>query len=470
MKQVDLVISGGQLVSTESVVSQAIAVDAGMIVSIGPPERMPPAREQIDATGLHVLPGAIDVHVHFREPGFSQKETWTSATQAAAVGGVTTVFDMPNTNPPTSSVDALVQKIAIAKRQAIVDFGIYGNISEHNHDQLEPMAEAGAIAFKLYMGSENPLVPCPPDGAILDAFELIAELGMRCTVHAESTPILVWRGERLLQTGRRDAAAHLEQHSDIAAIEAVSRTAIFSEWTGCAVHIAHESTRHSLPHLRFAKQRGVDITVETCPHYLFLSTDDGERLGPNFLRVKPPVRAPGHKEALWQALLDGTIDIISTDHAPHLREEKLRDSIWDCAPGFPGVETSMRLMLTEVSRGRLTLPQYVRMASFMPAKAFGLYPHKGVLAEGADADIVLVDMNKREVIKADRLHSIGNATPFEGFEVTGMPVRTLVRGKTVALDGQPIGVPGWGRNVALGAHGTGRFRRGRPGRTPMSSA
>jgi dihydroorotase len=409
---------------------------------------MPPGRERIDATGLYVLPGAIDVHVQFREPGFSLKETWTSATQAAAVGGVTTVFDMPNTNPPTSNVDALLQKIEIASRQAIVDFGIYGNIGEHNIDQLKPMAEAGAASFKLYMGSENPLVPCPPDGAILDAFAILAELGMRCTVHAENTPILVWRGERLMRSGRRDAAAHLEHHSDIAAVEAVSRTAIFAEWTGCKVHVAHESTRHSLPHIRFAKQRGVDLTVETCPQYLFLSTEDGARLGPNFLRVKPPVREPGHREFLWQALLDGTIDILSTDHAPHLREEKLRDSIWDCAPGFPGVETSMRLMLTEVSRGRLTLPQYVRMACAMPAKAFGLYPRKGVLAEGADADIVLVDMNRREVIAADRLHSIGNATPYEGFEVIGMPVRTIVRGTTVARAGRPVGQPGWGRNVA----------------------
>ena len=398
---------------------------------------MPPAREQIDARGLHVLPGAIDVHVHFREPGFSHKETWTSATQAAAVGGVTTVFDMPNTNPPTSDVGALLQKIEIAKRQAIVDFGIYGNISEHNLDQLKPMAEAGAISFKLYMGSENALVPCPPDGAILDAFEVLAGLGIRCTVHAENTPILMWRGHRLMKSGRSDAAAHLEQHIDIAAVEAVSRTAIFSEWTGCKVHIAHESTRHSLPHIRFAKDRGVDMTVETCPHYLFLSTDDGARLGPNFLRVKPPVREVGHAEPLWQALLDGTIDIISTDHAPHLPDEKSRTSIWDCAPGFPGVETSMRLMLTEVSRGRLTLPQYVRMACAMPAKAFGLYPRKGVLAEGADADIVLVDMTRCEVIKANRLHSIGKATPYEGFEVIGAPVRTIVRGRTVAADGQP---------------------------------
>nr|WP_284701200.1 dihydroorotase family protein [Rhodoplanes tepidamans] len=444
-----MVISGGLVVSPETTIAAAIAVDHGRIVAIGTADAMPPARETIDASGLHVLPGAIDVHVHVREPGFSHKETWTSATQAAAVGGVTTVFDMPNTNPPTASVAALAQKHAIAARQAIVDYGLYGLIGEHNLDQLGDMAAAGAASFKLYMGSENPLVPCPPDGAIVEAFEILARLSIRCTVHAENTPLLTWRGERLRAAGRTDAAAHLEQHIDLAAVEAVSRTAVFAAWTGAKVHIAHESTRHSLPHIRFAKARGVDLTVETCPHYLLLSTEDGARLGDTFMRVKPPVREPGHAGPLWEALLDGTIDILSTDHAPHLRSEKTREVIWDCAPGFPGVETSMPLMLTEVSRGRLTLGRYVGMACEAPARAFGLWPRKGTLAIGADADIVLVDMARSGRITADGLHSIGNATPFEGFAVQGMPVRTLVRGRTVALDGRPVGSPGWGRPVSV---------------------
>jgi dihydroorotase len=192
----------------------------------------------------------------------------------------------------------------------------------------------------------------------------------------------------------------------------------------------------------------VDLTAEVCPHNLLLSTDDAARLPGTFLRVKPPVREPSHAQPLWRALLDGTIDMISTDHAPHLPAEKRRDSIWDAAPGFPGVETSMPLMLAAVSAGRMTLSDYVRRAAYNPARAFGLLPRKGVLSPGADADIVLVDMAREGTVRADALHSLGNATPFEGFPLKGLPVRTLVRGRTVALDGRALDAAGWGRNVA----------------------
>ncbi|HEY0275959.1 MAG TPA: dihydroorotase family protein [Paenirhodobacter sp.] len=252
------------------------------------------------------------------------------------------------------------------------------------------------------------------------------------------------RGARLRASGRIDAAAHLEQHTDIAEVEAIARIACFAEWTGAAVHIAHLSSRHSLPQIRFAKSRGVNMTVETCPHYLLLSTADGARLGETFLRVKPPLRAPGHADALWQALRDGTIDILSTDHAPHLPTQKRCPVIWDCAPGFAGVETSMPLMLAQVNHGRMTLCDYVRMSAEAPAAAFAL-TGKGHLAVGADADIVLVDMTRRGQITAGALHSIGASTPFEGFEVWGQPVRTLVRGTTVCLDGAIVAQPGHGR-------------------------
>ena len=447
---VDLVVGGGIVVTPDGMRDGAVAVERGKIVAVGCDAAMPPARQRINVEGRHIIPGAIDVHVHFREPGFSHKETWASATAAAAIGGVTTVFDMPNTNPPTSNPDAVRQKIAMASSRALIDFGVYGYVGEDNIDLLAPMAEAGAVAFKLYLGSDNALVPCPNDGAVLDALAVIASLGLRCTTHAENTPILNWRGARLKAAGRTDLAAHLEQHTDIAAVEAVSRIALFSEWTGCAIHIAHENCRHALPLIADAKRRGVNITAETCPHYLFLSMEDAEQAGGNALRVKPPVREAGHAAPLWDALTSGLIDMISTDHAPHTRAEKWRASIWDVAPGFPGVETSMRLMLNEVSKGRLSLPQYVRMACEAPARAFGLYPRKGALQPGSDADIVVVDLARRAPILGERLQSIGNLTPFEGWQTTGLPVMTIVRGTIVARDGRIVAAPGGGRSVHRG--------------------
>lgn len=444
----DTVIAGGTLITPDGRFAADIAVTDGRVVALCTPGTAPPATTVIDATGRWMLPGALDVHVHFREPGLSHKETWTSATRAAAAGGVTTVIEMPNTDPPTISAQAVSDKRAIATAQAVVDFGIYGAVDERSLPELAAMAEAGATAFKLYMGSENPRVPCPSDGAILEAFETIARLGLRCTVHAENTPILAWRRARLQAAGRHDIAAHLEQHADIAEVEGVTRTALFSRWTGCKVHIAHVSSRHSLPVIARAKADGIDLTAETCPHYLYLSTDDAARLGGNFLRVKPPVREPGHAEPLWQALRDGTLDVIATDHAPHLPEEKARADVWTTAPGFPGVETSMRLMLTGVAEGRLRAEDYVRLACAAPARAFGLYPRKGTIAVGADADLVVVDPEARATIRAEGLHSIGAVTPFDGVETTGAPMLTMVRGQVVMQDGVVVGQPGWGRCLA----------------------
>lgn len=443
----DLAIHGGTIVNDWGRVEASLAIRDGRVLAIGAPETMPAAREAIDATGRFVIPGAIDPHVHFRDPGLEYKEDWASGTAAAAAGGVTTVFDMPNTVPPTDTLESFTRKREAAEAKAIVNFGIYGLLGEHNLGALETLADAGAIGFKLFMGNTTGNLPCPSDGAILEGFEILAALGLRCAVHAENSPILFWREERLKAAGRNDVLAHLAARPDVCALEALSRTIVLAEWTGCRVHIAHESTRHSLPAIRAAKQRGVDITVETCPQYFLLSTDDMLKPGGEVLRVNPPIREPGHQDALFAALLDGTIDMLATDHAPHSPAEKHRHSIWDCSAGFPGVETSMRLLLREVGAGRMTLEQYVKLACAAPARAFGLYPRKGVLQVGADADIAIIDMERQGVIRAADLKSKSKVTPYEGYEFRGAPVMTLVRGRVVMRDGVVIGEPGWGRQA-----------------------
>ncbi|MDQ4059615.1 MAG: dihydroorotase family protein, partial [Pseudomonadota bacterium] len=389
----------------------------------------------------------VDIHVHFRDPGLTHKEDWATGSAAAAAGGVTTVFDMPNTNPPTGTLEAYAMKREAARSKSIVNFGIYGLLGTDNLHVLELLAEAGVAGFKLFMGDTTGHLPCPDDGTILEGFEIIAALGLRTTVHAENTPILRHRERRIREAGRTDLLAHLDSRPDVCVLEAVNRTAIFAEWTGARVHIAHESTRLTLPFLRFFKERGVDLTAETCPQYLVLSTDDMHGLNGSVLKVNPPIRGPENKDALLDALAGGLIDILSTDHAPHLPEEKRGNEVWAVASGLTGVETSMRLMLTFVNEGRITLEDYVRMASAGPARAFGLYPRKGVLQPGADADIVLVDIGRRDVIRAERLHSRGKVTPYEGRETVGLPVMTLVNGTVVMRDGEVIGQPGTGRQV-----------------------
>ena len=217
------------------------------------------------------------------------------------------------------------------------------------------------------------------------------------------------------------------------AIEAVSRAAILAEWTGARIHILHISSAEELRPLREAKARGVDITGETCPHYVLLSTDDYARFG-GVIRVNPPVREARNQQPLWDALADGTIDVIATDHAPHAPEEKTRNDIWTVDCGFPGVETQMPLMLTEVNAGRFSISDYVRWSAVNPARIWGLYPHKGAIQAGSDADIAIVDLGREWTIDDAKLQSLSKITPFHGRRVKGLPIHTLVRGRFVMKD------------------------------------
>jgi len=443
----DLVIHNGKVVSPDAVVEASVAVKDGRILAVGAADAMPPAKETLDATGLHVLPGAIDVHVHFRDPGYPHKEDWESGTAAAAFGGVTTVFDMPNTIPPTSTAEILAAKHAIAVAKAHVDFGLYGLLGNDTIDNVPALVEGGVIGFKLYMGNTFGRIPSPDTGATLEAFEVVAETGKRISLHAENNDIMERRQKRLMAAGKMDQWAHLAARPNVVAIEAVSRAALLAEWTGARTHVLHISTADELRPLREAKARGVDMTGETCPHYLMLSTDDYKRF-PGVIAVNPPVREAVNQEPIWRALLDGTIDLIATDHAPHAPKEKTRNDIWTVDCGFPGVETQMPLMLTAVNAGRMSISDYVRMSAFNPARIWGLYPRKGALVPGADADIAIVDLSRAHTIEDAKLQSRSKISPWNGRKVKGLPIHTIVRGRFVMKDRALVaGSKGWGRSV-----------------------
>src|SRR3954469_17492424 len=442
----DLVLHGGTVVNGRTRFAADVAIRDGLVLAVGAASAMPAARETVDVTGLHVLPGAIDAHVHFREPGYTHKEDWQTGTAAAAMGGVTTVFEMPNVEPPTATPAALALKQQAAKK-AHVDYGLYGLLAEDNIDQLEGLIKGGVAGFKCFMGNTFGNLPSPSTGAMLEGFEIIARHGLRIALHAETASIMAWREKRLQAAGRNDPLAHLASRPAVVAVEAVSRAAVLAEWTGARIYILHISSAEELRPLREAKARGVEITGETCPHYVLLSSDDYARFA-GIIRVNPPVREARNQQPLWDALADGTIDVIATDHAPHSPEEKTRNDIWTVDCGFPGVETQMPLMLNEANAGRFSISDYVRWSAANVAKLWGLYPRKGVIQPGADADIAVVDLAREWTIDDAKLQSLSRITPFHGRHVKGLPLHTLVRGRFAMKDRQLISnMRGWGRSV-----------------------
>ena len=443
----DLVIRHGKIVSQDAVIEASIAIKDGVVLAVGADSAMPPATQSFEASGMHILPGAIDDHVHFRDPGYPHKEDWESGTAAAAFGGVTCVFDMPNTIPPTGTADILAAKQKIAASKAHIDFGLYGLLGDDTIANVAGLVVGGVIGFKLYMGNTFGKIPSPDTGATLECFEAVAATGKRISLHAENNDIMERRQKRLMAAGKRDQWAHLAARPNVVAVEAVSRAAILAEWTGARIHVLHISTAEELRPLREAKARGVDITGETCPHYLMLSTDDYAR-APGIIAVNPPVRQKQNQEPIWQALLDGGIDVIATDHAPHTSEEKTRNDIWTVDCGFPGVETQMPLMLTEVNAGRMSICDYVRMSSYNPARIWGLYPRKGALLPGSDADIAIVDLAREHTIRDAEIQSRSKISPWDGRRVKGLPIHTLVRGRFIMKDRALVaGTKGFGRSV-----------------------
>ena len=354
---------------------------------------------------------------------------------------------MPNTLPTVDSGEVLAAKLEMAAQKAHVDFGLYAVLGATSIERVPELVDVGAIGFKLYMGNTFGRIPSPSTGEMLEGFEAVAPTGKRISLHAETNSIMERREGKLRAAGYSAALDHLAARPEVVAIEAVARAAILAEWTGARINILHISSAGELRPLREAKARGVDITGETCPHYLMLSSEDYARRS-GVIRVNPPVREARNQEPLWAALLDGTIDVIATDHAPHSQEEKTRNDIWTVDAGFLGVEIQMPLMLTEIARGRASICDYVRWSAVNPAKIWGLYPRKGVLQVGADADIAIVDLKRNWTIKDAELHSTSKISPWDGRKVQGLPIHTIVRGRFVVKDRTlQAGTRGWGRSV-----------------------
>ncbi len=442
-RRVDLLVRNGTVVTPLGRYAADLAVRDGRIAEIAAPGQLDGVVgiDEIDASGQFVLPGVIDCHVHFREPGLEHKEDWGSGSTAAVMGGVTMVFEMPNTLPPTSTAELVQAKQRLAEAKSYCDFGLYGLVIQENVQEIQPMAQAGVAGYKCFLGESIGSIPTPDDGMLIEAMRHVAETGLRIGFHAENNAIMQHHIRRLKASGRTDPLAHVESRPVIAEVEAIQRAALFSQLANTKIHIFHLSSLQGLATVESWRARGVDVTAETAPQYCFMTSNDMHTLGA-MLRINPPVREPGHDAALLDGLVTGSVNAIATDHSPHLLEDKLHTDIWQAVSGFAGVETSVRLFLTyAVNAGKMSLEQYVRVSSEGPARAWGVYPLKGAIAVGSDADLTIVDLDKEGVIDRAQLHGRNNQNPYEGRRTRGAAVATVVHGQVVMRDGELVGEP-----------------------------
>ena len=439
MAKVDLIVKNGTVVTSTSEAKLDVAIDGGKFVAIAAPGTLGlEAKETYDATGKYVIPGVIDGHVHFREPGFEYKEDWRTGSTAAAIGGVTTVIDMPNTNPKTDTVEGVLLKAKLASEKSFVDFGIIGLLVQDSVPNLRGVAEAGACGYKSFLGETIGKIPAPDDGMMLDGLKEIAELGLRIGFHAENNEIMQHLIRQMKAAGRKDWQAHVDSRPALAECESIQRMSLFAKAIGTRIHIFHLSSSDGLDMIDKWRAEGVDITTETGAHYVFKKAEDMDQTHER-LRMNPPVRwgHEGHGPALLAGLNDGRVNQIATDHSPHTKEEKLTGDIWTAISGYPQVEISVRLWLTHgVNTGRMTLQQFVRATSEGPAKTWDLYPQKGALQVGSDGDLTILDLNQEGVLRDDDLHSKNHVTPFDGEPYKGNAVATILRGRIIMKDGQ----------------------------------
>lgn len=440
----DLLIHNARIVTPEGIVHGALVANEGRIAAVLTDGPLPEAASVIDAEGRHLLPGVVDIHVHFREPGQEYKATYASESSAAAVGGVTTICEMPNNGHlAVVNPERLAAKAAVASRSSRVDFGLYAYLTGRSLDELRALQAAGAIGFKWDMSLAGvevaPGAWLPTADTALPAFRAAVALRMMIGIHAEDRPTITRRVAALQAEGRSDAAAHLASRPAEVEALALRQALDLVRESGARLHVHHLSSAAGLDLVRAAKREGLPVTAETIPPFLFLDARDYDRLG-TVMKIHPAIKEPADRDALWAGLLDGSIDCLATDHAPHTAEEKRR-SVWEASPGAIGVQTSLSLMLTEVSRGRLTLERCVALLASEPARIHGLYPRKGAIVPGADADLVLVDLDRAGVIRNDAMLTPNHLTPFDGVAVRGVPIRTWLGGRLIAEDGRVAGEP-----------------------------
>ncbi len=406
------------------------------------------ADEVIDATGAVVMAGAIDLHGHFEDPGHTEREDFYTGTMAAAAGGVTAVFEHPLTYPPTTTVALYRDKREMAGTKVVIDFGLWGALTPISLDQMEGQWHEGAPGFKAFMADSEPAYPRADDGVLLEGMQTSARLGALVLAHAENNDLLKANEARLQREGRADALAHHESRPPVVEEEAVHRALFLASRAGARLQVVHSSSPGSVELVRQARAQGQQATIEVCSHHLLLDLDDLARLGP-FGRCAPALRDRALVERMWDYVLDGSIDCLVSDHCAYTIEEKSKGygDIFAAPNGCQVMQEMVPVVLDEAYHRRgMALSAFARMASERPARIAGVYPRKGSMLVGSDADLVLWNLDERWVIDPGSQQFSKNPwSPFEGRKIRARALRTLVRGQTVYAGGEIQVGPGFGR-------------------------
>ena len=426
-RMADLILKGGTLVNHDGVGARDLAIHEGRIVGVGDLGEFS-AAETLDCRGLHILPGVIDSQVHLREPGLEHKEDLESGGRAAVMGGVTSVFEMPNTKPLTVTEAALADKVRRATNRMYCDFAFYMGGTRENVNQLADFEKLpGCAGIKVFMGSSTGELLVEDDEGVA---HILAQTNRRAAFHSEDEYRL---RQRLSEQVAGNPASHPVWRDAEAARLCTERLVRIARKQRKRIHVLHVSTAEEMPLLAANKDVA---TVEVTPHHLTLSSDDYARLG-TLLQMNPPVRSKEHQRAIWQALQSGIVDVLGSDHAPHTLEEKSKP--YPNSPsGMPGVQTLVPVMLDHVNKHHLSLERFVDLTSHGSARIFGI-SRKGRIAEGYDADITIVDLKKKRKIENKWIESKCGWTPYDGYEVTGWVQGTFVRGRKAMWEDQILG-------------------------------